>query len=78
MNKYDGGTAYPFATNCPGMSMLDWFAGQALSGLVVSEENINNWTDRDLAGVSYRMAVAMLEERKALMEMWKNQELKNE
>jgi hypothetical protein len=35
-NELDGGTAFPFALNCPGMSLRDYFAGQALTGLLAS------------------------------------------
>ena len=55
--KNDGGQAFPMAFGCesenyPGMSLRDWFAGQALSGLLASghftlpndeEENDGSW-----------------------------------
>lgn len=53
----------------PGMTLLDWFAGQALAGIAI--DTINNW-DGDLdeqaetaAVWSYAVADAMLAERKA-------------
>jgi hypothetical protein len=44
----------------PGMSLLDWFAGQALIGLASSRE----WDSQpDIAVLAYRLAGAMLAER---------------
>lgn len=66
----DGGPAFPvegFAPNLgsiirsSGMTMRDWFAGQALAGFVAA-----NWEARtsDLATWSYETADVMLAERK--------------
>lgn len=65
----DGGPAFPFAATDPsnvamqarGMSLRDWFAGQALSWA-----GHNNWTSSDpkhLAERAYQMADAMLAAR---------------
>ena len=68
--KDDGGAAFPIQhSNEPGclegeagMSLRDWFAGQALAGLLANER-IDAPTD-DIAGDAYAYAVAMLVERK--------------
>jgi hypothetical protein len=61
-NKNKGGPAFP--VSCPignsGMTLRDWFAGQALAGYCVSDlpfqpEGAAEW--------SYNMADAMLKER---------------
>lgn len=72
----DGGPAFPqwdghAITGEPlyligGMSLRDWFAGMALKGLLASPRKINGKTEvsqDDLAGSSYGMADAMLQER---------------
>ena len=60
--KNDDGTTYH--TNM-GMSLRDWFAGQALMGLVLFHGNQGavEQCDPDLASWSYSMADAMLRER---------------
>ena len=45
-----------------GMSLRDWFAGQALAGMLASEESSGTW--EDFARSAYRLADAMLKERK--------------
>ncbi len=72
--KDEGGMAFPgsFTTRdfyqreivhvTNGMSLRDWFAGQALSG------HYANWVDRsvnEIATLSYTMADAMIAARKA-------------
>jgi hypothetical protein len=73
----DGGTAFPHgwsaqASSMPGMSLRDWFAGQALAGEFAAQNEIcgeitNNTPDEwmfDRAKALYRMADAMLAARK--------------
>lgn len=67
----DGGAAFPNAgydgpDNCadpvPGMTMRDWFAGQALAGICANP----NWQPTDVASVAqdaYAHADAMLAAR---------------
>ena len=57
-----GGDAFA-SENEPGMTLRDWFAGQALSGLMAADPN-----DRDeycVALDAYRFAAAMLSAREA-------------
>lgn len=63
MTKYNGGPAFPIETTAtpyaPGMSLRDWFAGQALA---------NMYTDNDqdpdkVAEWAYQVADAMLAAR---------------
>lgn len=76
--KQDGGPAFPGAwhpemgwspTQIPsGMSLRDWFAGQALAGIAANPEGItvDGETKRDpsaYALVAYLLADAMLAER---------------
>ena len=70
MNKInDGGPAFPlqsigpeFAPGYAGMTLRDWFAGQALVGLSVRREGK---CDADDAENAYRLADAMLKAREA-------------
>ena len=65
----DGGPAFPIASvGCgqhPGMTLRDWFAGQAMIGLC---SGINSGSDAWLincaADLAYQIADAMLEARK--------------
>lgn len=63
----DGGPAFPFiepATTCnvsPGMTLRDYFAAKALSG--ISHLNLEQMGADDLAVMSYAMADAMLKAR---------------
>jgi hypothetical protein len=67
----DGGPAFPNSkptTGEDGMSLRDWFAGQALAGLVGSEcihLAIPNGaqTDKSMAQMSFELADAMLRAR---------------
>ena len=54
----DGGLVYD--VRHPGMTLRDWFAGQALAGLVASIE-----APEDHARDAYRIAEAMLRVRQA-------------
>lgn len=62
----DGGCAFPFNAGefgiepSVGMSLRDWFAGQALSGLATAD---GFWVDA--AKLAYRYADDMLLEREA-------------
>ncbi len=51
-----------------GMSLRDWFAGMALSGVWAGRESdyfgITQPTTKDVAEASYRLADAMMEARK--------------
>ena len=49
----------------PGMTLLDWFAGQALQGLIVADPKIK---PDERALYAYSQARAMLAERKRLSE----------
>ena len=67
----DGGAAFPNAgydgpDNCadpvPGMTLRDWFAGQALAGRMAT--GVEDYLDpRDTASRCYRLADAMLAAR---------------
>jgi len=72
--KNDGGPAFPVSRGhftddwkllssdgMPGMSLRDWFAGQALSGLLAYESQ--RATPTDAAAAAYTAADAMLAER---------------
>jgi hypothetical protein len=73
----DGGTAFPFhidhgdsgvaIEDFPGMSLRDWFAGQALNGgalsLAYDPEGEFPPTAQKFASLAYALADAMLAER---------------
>ena len=67
----NGGSAFPWTETHPahgtrgemGMTLLDWFAGQALAGLL-SDETIERCTPEGYAKSAYDYAEAMIEERK--------------
>ncbi len=63
----DGGPAFPIETTAtpyaPGMSLRDWFAGQALAGCAVDEAH-----PRMAAQWCYRIADAMIAARDAQRE----------
>ena len=70
----DGGSAFPVhsthvvfndrvvAAHEPGMSLRDWLAGQALTGLLADPNNNGRWND--IAVEAYGFADAMLARRK--------------
>lgn len=61
--KNDGGQAYPGANGNMGMTLRDYFAGQALAGIV--SQNIDIQTmQRKVSVLCYEYADAMLEARK--------------
>jgi hypothetical protein len=58
----DGGPAFPIAETDKihgsfGMTLRDWFAGQALAGIMATNPQSK---DECLAGVAYNLADAML------------------
>ncbi len=65
----DGGLAFPSAPEgyepAHGMTLRDWFAGQALAG-ILANEGVGRTVDTKLADAmhAYRMADAMLAARK--------------
>jgi hypothetical protein len=67
MNSIDGGPAFPehdtFGTNIPGMSLRDYFAGQALMGLLAADTG-GSWDKNRCAEAAYFLAEAMLTVRK--------------
>ncbi len=69
----DGGPAFPVTTiGESGMSLRDWFAGQALAGCLAYSFNNPSWgdfhnngTNETLADHCYGIADAMLKAREA-------------
>lgn len=65
-NTYEGDDrAFPSNAINPrfgGMTMLDWFAGQALAGMMALAAN-EAWTDERLAECAFDVADAMMGER---------------
>ena len=70
----DGGPAFPqkepLTSDHHGMSLLDYFAGQALAGLVAANEDIANdgamASPDDVARDAYEYAAEMLAERERI------------
>ena len=64
----DGGPAFPFASDVightHGMTLRDWFAGQAIAG--ASSPTPESWSlgPHDHAAWAYQVADAMMEARK--------------
>ena len=53
-------------TDRHGMTLRDWFAGQALAGFAASPAALDGaWRDQTVAACAYEVADAMLEARKA-------------
>jgi hypothetical protein len=46
-----------------GMTLRDWFAGQAVSGFAASAFSFGDWDEAVLARLSYQLADAMLSAR---------------
>lgn len=62
----DGGPAFPGAFDQPaGMSMRDWFAGQAMAGWLASFGPDDGCRASVIADFSYEIADAMLVAREA-------------
>lgn len=74
-SRYDGGPAYPVPMGTQhnqyactvGMSLRDWFAGQALAGMNATLISEISWPDDKgpllMARAAYRQADAMIEAR---------------
>lgn len=66
MSKKDGGPAFPSTLQpTSGMTLRDWFAGQALAGLV-ADPNTRGWETENMPGKAefcYELADAMIKER---------------
>lgn len=63
MSKNNVGHAFPSA-QYPGMTIRDWFAGQALPGLLAGQYcNASEFNLSDLPVEAYRIADAMIAER---------------
>ena len=68
MSKIDGGAAFP-STTSPfvhrGLSKRDYFAGQALAGMIASDSSIDRTKINKpvRAYIAYEFANAMLKER---------------
>lgn len=69
VEKKDGGPAFPHQTSQAGyplnngMTLRDWFAGQALVGLLSSLGPDDPIRAEDYAALAYSLANAMLEAR---------------
>lgn len=63
----DGGPAFPIASDvighCGGMSLRDWFAGQAIAGTCRPTPDGWSLSPEDHAQWAYQMADAMLSAR---------------
>ena len=55
--------AKPSVFDYPGMTLRDYFAGQALAGFAASEAAIAKWNDGTVARCCYEVADALLIER---------------
>ncbi len=68
-DKDDGGPAFPqkepLTSDCQGMTLRDWFAGQAIqSAWEARDKGYFEGDDSDMARCAYQIADAMLEARK--------------
>jgi hypothetical protein len=60
----DGGKAFPGGGYTPGMSLRDWFAGQALAGITCTEDvGIAPEDAEAVAKTAYALANAMIAAR---------------
>ena len=66
MQREDGGPAFPTTAGqtvySHGMTLRDWFAGQALAGMAATDDADSRFYS-DLARSAYRYADAMIEAR---------------
>lgn len=64
----DGGQAFPTSGITDGMSLLDWFAGQAMNGALAGRpaSGVTDASIELIAADSYKMARAMLDERERI------------
>lgn len=70
-NKNSGGMAFPCVAETgvnypdPGMTLRDYFAGQALPGVIsaIMSNEGHAWQPHDFANEAYALADAMLAER---------------
>ena len=67
---YNGGPAFPLHpdlspewTAFTGMTLRDWFAGQALMSMLSAPDKISDSTFKVAAGLAYQFADAMLDAR---------------
>ena len=68
--KNDGGPAFPrvnpeYCKNNDGMTLRDWFAGQALVGIAGRLMSPTEWNGDCIASAAYELADGMMEEREA-------------
>lgn len=68
MKSENGGPAFPtrpdqYHVAGQGMTLRDWFAGQALAG-IIAQPNLEGWDPSITAEWAYELADAMLEARK--------------
>lgn len=59
----DGGPAFPNEHRANGMTLRDWFAGQALAGLLANPDGRRSWGNADWADEAFDQADAMLKAR---------------
>lgn len=71
MSNETGGPAFPpnagwrdNESSCRGMTLLDWFAGQALSSILAEWAESGEGWHTDAADKAYRVAASMIAERK--------------
>jgi hypothetical protein len=72
MKVYDGGPAFPQERTlpcgsheeCEGLSMRDYFAAQALTGICANQDNRMYGSSMEFARACYRLADAMIAARR--------------
>lgn len=67
MMKENGGAAFPYPGLSNGMSLRDWFAGQALNGMLSRNADNGGWSGKTgtekVTKFAYEYADAMLMQR---------------